>query len=1574
MSTAPQAPPAPPPLPFARHHAFVIGIDAYGKVSPLATAVRDATRLAQVLAEQQHFEVHPPLLDADRAALQRLLHETLPQQVAADDRVLFYFAGHGVAGDGDDGPAGYLVPADGDPTDPASFVPMAELQQALQALPCRHLLLILDCCFSGAFRWASTARALGTLMPKRIYKERFDRFVTDPAWQVITSAAYDQKALDVLQGKATGDRGQATAEDGSAHSPFALALFDGLAGAADAVVDREGDGVITATELYAYIRDRVEPASLRANERQRQTPGLFPLARHDKGEFVFLHPRHRLNLPPIPGRSPYKGLASFDEEDRLLFYGRDRAIAELQALAAQVRLVVVSGASGTGKSSVIKAGLLPLLRAQGHRILPVMRPGTHPLQELERALAAAGLNESVPPPGTPGAVLVIDQFEEVIARCADAGERDALLLRLRRLLDAEPALHRLILTVRADFEPQLSAGALQDDWRRGRCTVPPFSLQELKEVIVLPTLQEVLIFDPPELVERIVAEVVQSPGALPLLSYALSELYEAYASGGRQDRALRGDDYERLGGVMGALRTKADALHAALPAAEQQTLRRIMLRMVSVEGDLAGRRVAMDELVFEDAERARVAAVLERLVEARLIVQGPDFVEPAHDALVRAWKTLHDWIHEVGRDRLTLGARLNAAAAEYVQTGDAEFLWNANPNLPVLERELRSGEPWLNAKERAFVVKSVARRKRRLRLAVGTVAAVLVVVSSLALWAWQQKGVADEQRVVAVQEKEGAQRGQSLLLADLARQQNRANNHVHAALLALEALPQSMAAPDRPYVAAPELELHAALGALAEHVALQGHAGRVTFTTFSPDDRLIVSASHDGTARLWDGASGRLLQVLKGHRMRVAHAAFDRSGKRLVTASEDGTARLWDTATGEPILSFGSPRSDGVAESIYHASFSPDGSRVALASSVEGFTLWETDSGRRVDQAREPEGMVAHAVFSPDGTLVASSDRFAGTTTLWDGRSGALLGTLSGHSAGLYSLAFSADSARLVTASADGTARVWDLATRRTLQVLSGHRDKVFHADFSPDGRQVVTASKDGSARLWRLGRQQAPLQLEGHGGEVRHAVFSADGQVVATVARDRVAKLWSSRDGHLIGTLAGHVGDVTHAAFSRDGQRLLTSGDTSVRLWNLGAPRANVVLPGGREPVASATFSPDGSLVATGSGILTSAGEISVDPVLRLWNASSGALLAELRRHTEQVGHLAFSPDGRRLVSLSRDNSIRVWDVSDPARARELLKIDAGHTNEIALSPDAELLASGGADGHVLLWQLASGRKLATLKGHTEPIMRLSFSADGRMLASASMGPTARIWDVAGRQLMSELKGHRDWVRSIAFSPDGSRVATAAGNKEYFRESSDNSVRLCNPATGQQEGQFDGHAEQVNHVVFSPDGRFLASSSGYDAGTGVHGTRSRDNSVIVWDLARGQPRWRFDAHAGPVTGAAFSPAGDRLVTASRDSTATVWRLDTGEAIALLPHRDSVNSASFDSGGQRVLTAAGDQYSDKRANSAHIWRLQPDTQTLIDQARLRLGKATLSAEERKRYFLAPLATAPTAGPAASAAR
>lgn len=719
---------------FRRHHAFIVGIDNYVHVSPLRTAVNDASRLADELRDQHGFEVHGPLLDATGAQMRELLQETLKKEVGPDDRVLFYFAGHGVAADGADGPAGYLVPADAQKTDLSTYIPMADLQVALDALPCRHLLLVLDCCFSGAFKWSTSHRAISGLMPKLIYEQRFARFIQDPARQIITSAAYDQKALDVLNGQPTGDRGAKAAKDGRLHSPFALALFDALAGDADVKLDQHGDGAVTATEIYSFIRDRIEPATMLEGANLRQTPSFFPLKGHDKGEFMFRNPRHPFNMPRMQGKSPFKGLASFDKADRHLFYGRDRVVAELARRAADKtqRLLVVVGPSGTGKSSVIKAGLMPQLEDDGLAVV-VMRPGEHPLAELDKALAD----------GSEAVVLIIDQYEELITRCADVdGERKRFDRRLHELLGDGDRVERIVITVRSDFEPLLNGWALKEAWSLGRFTVPPFSVEDLRQVILLPTIQEVMIFEPESLVDQIIDEVVQSPGALPLLSYTLNELFQAYVRRGGDKRDLTLADYTKLGGVLGALRTKADDLYKRELASddERDAMRKIMLRMVSVEGELAGRRVPKGELDFAGVDPTLVATVIGRLDSARLVVFNEGGIEPAHDALVRAWDTLRDWIHKAGRDNLILGKQLQIATEDHLRTGSPEYLWNDNPNLAKVRKLAEDTTAcWFNRDEMAFIEASVRRKTRRLRIAGLTAALLFAIVSGLGIWGWVEQ-------------------------------------------------------------------------------------------------------------------------------------------------------------------------------------------------------------------------------------------------------------------------------------------------------------------------------------------------------------------------------------------------------------------------------------------------------------------------------------------------------------------------------------------------------------------------------------------------------------------------------------------------------------------------------------------------------------------------------------------------------------------------------------------------------------------------------------------------------------------
>lgn len=728
---------------FNQSHAFIIGINDYVNLSSLDTAVNDAQKLAKQLGDRHGYNVHSYTDNPTLDEIREIIFETIPQTVSQKkDRILFYFAGHGLALDGDDGPNGYLVPSDAKKGDTSSLVSMKDLHDVLTGLPCKHGLIILDCCFSGAFKWSMFRDVINdTFLPRVVYHQRFKRYCSDHAWQVLCSSAYDQKALDVLNEQSLGLRNG----NNEQHSPFAKVLFDALEGKAD-VVPVGGDGLITATELYVYLREKVEDWTTKKGI--RQTPSFFSLKGHDKGEYIFLTPDYELNLPSAPNKNPYKGLNSYEIGDEAYYFGRDKVVKKLLKVVSTNNFVVVTGASGVGKSSLIKAGILPKLKSE-FQILPSLRPGKTPMVELEQCINNLKLGTKY--------VLLIDQFEELITQSQSHVEALAFQERISNLLKKYIDL-KILISIRSDFEPQFEQGPLRKIWQKATFSVPAFSTEELREIIVRPAVQEVLVFKPESLVNKMIDDVNQAPGALPLLSFTLSELYHTYLESGLGDRALKEKDYDALGGVIGSLRTKAEELYFGLDSEQRHTMRRLMLRMVSLEGgEIAGRRVLIDELVFKSAEENdRVKIVLEEMVNSRLIVRSGDnevkpFVEPAHDALVRAWALLWDWIKSSGEEKIILQNKLGSAVEDYQKgKGNKELLWYKDPRLDLLKAENESKDSWLNKAESVFVEKSLKRRTVRRRQTIGGLILISVILGMAALIAFQQ---AEKARSSAAEER-----------------------------------------------------------------------------------------------------------------------------------------------------------------------------------------------------------------------------------------------------------------------------------------------------------------------------------------------------------------------------------------------------------------------------------------------------------------------------------------------------------------------------------------------------------------------------------------------------------------------------------------------------------------------------------------------------------------------------------------------------------------------------------------------------------------------------------------------------
>ncbi len=739
---------------------------------------------------------------------------------------------------------------------------------------------------------------------------------------------------------------------------------------------------------------------------------------------------------------------------------------------------------------MVKAGLLPALNEERNKLaqegdasqtsswfIPkkILRPGTNPAAALrsllitelpgvrlerERGSTAAGLigqwRKTHPEQKL---LLVIDQFEEIITLCHEEKEREDFINELMQALEDHPEVLRMVLTLRSDFEAQISQNSFKDWWQEdNRFMVPPMTQDELREVIEQPASVMVLYFEPRELVDRLINEVIQTPGALPLLSFTLSELYRRYIERQKDieqqdgNRALTEADYEAIGGVIGSLRRRIDNEYEQLPdAAHKETMKRILLRMVAFEGgELTRRRVPKRELVYPDtAENERVRNVLERLFQVRLIVGGKSentggeaesYVEPAHDALIVAWDKLLGWRAEE-EEAILLQRQLTQAAVDWEGTGKKEkkrLLWNSNPRLlraqEILEEKnvgnLQVGKRhgllglvkqfyrvlrpsfreldqtvWLNQVETAFVRRSIERKRNWIGGVTLSILAVIIVLAAAWWNAQQQRNKAQEQEKIAVEQKK------------------KAVSEEKRAVSALKKANYNLAKVFEKKAAATFRE--------TEKEGNSAYQQTVLFASVALElDKSALEP--DAIGRLFVFRAGLAeLAVFRKHDSGVNSASFSPDGRRIVSASNDTTVRLWDVASDKELAKF--EHDSGVNS----ASFSPDGRRVVSASNDTTVRLWDVASGKELAKFEHDFG-VNSAAFSPDGKTIVSVSR-DDSVRLWDIAShnqtmlkGASktewLGSL------VYSAAFTPDG-RIVSASDNTTIRFWDVASGKKLPV-----------------------------------------------------------------------------------------------------------------------------------------------------------------------------------------------------------------------------------------------------------------------------------------------------------------------------------------------------------------------------------------------------------------------------------------------------------------------------------------------------------------------------------------------------------
>ncbi|WP_210581934.1 helix-turn-helix domain-containing protein [Streptomyces sp. GESEQ-4] len=1025
--------------------------------------------------------------------------------------------------------------------------------------------------------------------------------------------------------------------------------------------------------------------------------------------------------------SPYRGLARFDVADAELFFGRDEMTDALVHAVTAHRVFAVFGPSGSGKSSLLRAGLIPRLRSlEGpHRpaAVRILTPGERPHRTHDRAC--------VPAPSEGDTWLVVDQFEEVFTLCHDPGERAGFLARL--LAAAEPTSRlRVVLGVRADFYGRCAEHReLADALREANLLVGPMSPAELREAVVRPAQAAGLIVER-ELTARLVEETGGEPGGLPLLSHALRETWRR-----RRGRALTMEAYEAAGGVHGAIAQTAEEVYTRLSADHAELARLILLRLIAPgEGSQDTRRpVDRSELDLGTAAQDDIALVLDRLAHARLLTLDDDTVDLAHEALITAWPRLSGWIEE-DRERLRAHRRLTEAARAWEELGrDPGSLYRGS-RLATAEGHFSGAERGLNALEHDFLTAGLttrnqeehaaARTARRLRRLSAALAVLLVLAVTAGTIAWQQYSSTEQQRQNAVTARQLA------LSRQLAAQST--------ALITSEPDAASLLAAHA-YRASPSAEATASLFAAASlplKSRLGGHTGWVTSVAFSPDGRTVATGSMDHTARLWDIAKGKT-RVSLDHSNGLRSVAFSPDGQTLATGSVDETTRLWDVRSGKLRTTLAS-RNDVVS-----VAFSPEG-KILATGEVDGVVrLWDAVTGKARGTYSGHSDAVTSVAFSPDGQTLATSSDDA-TTRLWDtitGRSRILPDPLDS----VTSVAFSKDG-RTLAGVATNRVRLWDVATGKPKRTLTGDFGDLTSVAFSPDGRSLAVGSEQGAAQLLDSATGATRTTLTGHTHAVDAVAFSPDGRTLATASRDKTARLWKVETVAPQTVLKGHTDVVTALAFSPDRRILIAADREEVRLWDVDTEKTRRTFNSGNIKRAIA-LSRDGRTLA-----------VSTPEDVRLWNLASGRSRVNFLP-TANASAVAFSDDFTTLAVGGVDGHISLRYVTSDAPLPGTFRYASGIT-ALALSPDGRSLAVGSEDDTVRLQDLTTKETRITLTGHMNGVHSLAFSPDGNTLASGGTDGTVRLWDVATGTIRTSLT-FTEGIKALAFSPDGRTLATSS-------------------------------------------------------------------------------------------------------------------------------------------------------------------------------------------------------------------